>query len=232
MESVTSKPSSVMPGIGAAVSVIVHSTAPTMAEAAGAKPLTPRQTRVTQHKVCSVLPVWYLSRRITTNRTDFDLQSHLNSGSNCQLLNLPGSSCRNSLTKAVLVRGQTTKVPFAVAKSPDLFVAWRQCLWWCYAYLATIFYLDTVTVWHGMWPGPCSATVLHDKMTVLRSTIHMSMIGRNRAQKSTCEVIIWVHVMNILRLIWLPKAKKPPYHVAVKEPRETMKDAPLAKSFG
>ena len=53
MESVTSKPSSVMPGIGAAVSVIVHSTAPTMAEpAAGAKPLTPRQTRVTtQHKV-------------------------------------------------------------------------------------------------------------------------------------------------------------------------------------
>ena len=55
MESVTSKPSSVMPGIGAALSVIVHSTAPTMAEpAAGAKPLTPRQTRVTtQHKVCS-----------------------------------------------------------------------------------------------------------------------------------------------------------------------------------
>ena len=52
MESVTSKPSSVMPGIGAAVSVIVHSTAPTVAEAS-AKPQTPRQTRVTQHKVCS-----------------------------------------------------------------------------------------------------------------------------------------------------------------------------------
>lgn len=56
MESVTSKPSSVMPGIGAAVSVIVHSTAPTMAEAPGAKPLTPRQTRVTtQHKVGSAV---------------------------------------------------------------------------------------------------------------------------------------------------------------------------------
>ena len=84
MESVTSKPSSVMPGIGAAVSVIVHSTAPTMAEAPGAKPLTPRQTRVTtQHKVGSECPlsVWYLLRiylrRLTTNRTDFFLQFYL-----------------------------------------------------------------------------------------------------------------------------------------------------------
>ena len=55
MESVTSKPSAVMPGIGAAVSVIVHSTAPTVAAgdagAAAAKPLTPKPTRVTQHKV-------------------------------------------------------------------------------------------------------------------------------------------------------------------------------------
>ena len=52
MESVTSKPSAVMPGIGAAVSVIVHSTAPTVA-ADAAKPLTPKPTRVTQHKVGS-----------------------------------------------------------------------------------------------------------------------------------------------------------------------------------
>ena len=60
MESVTSKPSAVMPGIGAAVSVIVHSTAPTVAAAgdagaaaAAVKPLTPKPTRVTQHKVGS-----------------------------------------------------------------------------------------------------------------------------------------------------------------------------------
>ena len=55
MESVTSKPSAVMPGIGAAVSVIVHSTAPTVG-AESDKPLTPKPTRVTtQHKVGSDL---------------------------------------------------------------------------------------------------------------------------------------------------------------------------------
>ena len=185
MESVTSKPSSVMPGIGAAVSVIVHSTAPTMAEpaAAGAKPLTPRQTRVTtQHKVWTSESSRFGIHLVESQQTEQTLTSNPNStpdriaNISFSNLNLPGSSCRNSLTKAVRVRGQTTKVPFAAAKSPDLFVAWtwRQCLWWwCYAYLATIFYLDTVTVWHGTWPGPCSATVLHDKMTVIRSTNHM-----------------------------------------------------------
>ena len=70
MESVTSKPSAVMPGIGAAVSVIVHSTAPTVA-ADASKPLTPKPTRVTQHKVGSDFGqswTFTFSRRITTDR--------------------------------------------------------------------------------------------------------------------------------------------------------------------
>ena len=70
MESVTSKPSAVMPGIGAAVSVIVHSTAPTVA-ADAAKPLTPKPTRVTQHKVGSDFGqsrAFAFSRRTTTDR--------------------------------------------------------------------------------------------------------------------------------------------------------------------
>ena len=81
MESVTSKPSSVMPGIGAAVSVIVHSTAPTMAEpAAGAKPLTPRQTRVTtQHKVWTSESFRFGIHLVESQQTEQTLTSNPNS---------------------------------------------------------------------------------------------------------------------------------------------------------